>query len=316
MASYKKALSFKPDYAEAHYNMGNALKDQGKLDEAIAAYNRALSIKPDFAKAHRNLSLIKKYTVEDKQFLHVQEIYKRVGLTEDDKCNLSFTLAKMYEDTGKLNQAFKHLSEGNALRKRFLKYSINEDKQLFTKLKKSQPLLSNNSTELEQSSTKSTPIFILGMPRSGTTLVEQIISSHSEVFGGGELDYIKQFGFKLATEVAHVTNLNISKFREKYLSKLSKLTKSKRFVTDKMPHNFRFIPLIYTAFPEAKIVHVQRDPIATCWSNYKHYFAQSGLYCYDLQDVVSYYELYKDLMKLWQSNYGDRIYSKLRNSHN
>ena len=232
-----------------------------------------------------------------------------MGLTEDDKCNLSFTLAKMYEDTGKLNQAFKHLSEGNALRKRFLKYSINEDKQLFTKLKKSQPLLSNNSTELEQSSTGLTP-FILGMPRSGTTLVEQIISSHSEVFGGGELHYIQQFGFKLATEVAHVTNLNISEFREKYLSKLSKLTKSKRFVTDKMPHNFRFIPLIYTAFPEAKIVHVQRDPIATCWSNYKHYFAQSGLgYCYDLQDVVSYYELYKDLMKLWQSNYGDRIYN-------
>ena len=77
-----------------------------------------------------------------------------------------------------------------------------------------------------------------------------------------------------------------------------------------MPHNFRFIPLIYTAFPEAKIVHVQRDPIATCWSNYKHYFAQSGLDTVsDLQDVVSYYELYKDLMKLWQSNYGDRIYN-------
>jgi hypothetical protein len=148
------------------------------------------------------------------------------------------------------------------------------------------------------------------MPRSGTTLVEQIISAHSEVIGAGELNYIELFSFKLATETAHITALAISEFREKYLSELSKLSDSKQFVTDKMPQNFRFIPLICAAFPKAKIVHLQRNTTATCWSNYKQYFVSDGLgYCYDLKDVVEYYNLYRDLMKLWQSQYGDRIYN-------
>ena len=99
-------------------------------------------------------------------------------------------------------------------------------------------------------------------------------------------------------------------FRKKYLSELAKLSNSKPFVTDKMPQNFLFIPLICAAFPEAKIVHVQRSATATCWSNYKHYFVTSNLgYCYSIDDLVAYYELYGDIMKLWQSQYGDRIYN-------
>jgi hypothetical protein len=101
----------------------------------------------------------------------------------------------------------------------------------------------------------------------------------------------------------------MSEFRQKYLSELTKISSGKRFVTDKMPQNFLFIPLICATFPDAKIVHVKRDPAATCWSNFKQYFVTKNLgYCYNLQDVVEYYNLYKDLMMLWQSQYGDRIY--------
>ena len=125
--------------------MGSALKDQGKVDEAIKAYSKALSVKPEYAEAHYNLSTIKKYTAEDEQFLQVKEMYRIGELSEDMRCYLSFTLAKMYEDIGDLNQAFIHLSEGNALRKKLLNYSINIDKKIFSKLKKTQSKLSQTN---------------------------------------------------------------------------------------------------------------------------------------------------------------------------
>ena len=307
--AYAKALSIKPDYAEAYNNMGIALKDQGKLEEAIKAYIKALSIKPDYAEAHRNLSPVKKYTENDKQFLQVQKLYKRDGLSGDTRCHLNFALAKMYEDIGKLNQAFRHLSEGNALRKKLLKYSINQDQVLFTKLKNAQPNLLENKLETNETSSEVSPIFILGMLRSGTTLVEQIVSSHSEVTGAGELNHVSKFGGKLAVDPISVSTVTVSKFRDKYLADLSKVSNGNHFVTDKMPPNFRFIPLICAAFPEAKIIHVQRNAAATCWSNYKQYFVSNSLgYCYDLMDLVEYYNLYTDLMKFWQSQYGERIY--------
>ena len=154
------------------------------------------------------------------------------------------------------------------------------------------------------------PIFILGFPRSGTTLVEQIISSHSEVTGAGELIHVSQFGADLALNAKDLTQLAVSEFRSRYLSVLSKLSNDKPFVTDKMPQNFRFIPLICAAFPEAKIIHVQRNAAATCWSNYKQYFPKKGLgYSYNLNDVVAYYRLYIGLMKFWQSKYDNRIYN-------
>ena len=308
--AYNKAVSLKPDYAEPYYNMGNALQEQTMREEAIEAYTKALAIKPDFAAAHRNLSSIKEYTTADEQFLQVQEYYDQEDIKDDDKCHLSFALAKMYEDIGKLDQAFRHLSEGNTLRKKLLKYSINQDQELFTALKKTQPQLIKTSLKIKESFTEAIPIFILGMARSGTTLVEQIISSHSEVHGAGELDYVSKFSFKITNEPAAINTAALSDFRNKYLYELLKLSDGKQFITDKMPQNFRFIPLICAAFPEAKIIHLQRDAIATCWSNFKQYFASKDLgYCYDLSDVVEYYELYRDLMKLWQSHYGDRIYN-------
>ena len=215
----------------------------------------------------------------------------------------------MYEDIGDLNQAFNHLSTGNALRKKLLNYSIKKDEILFNSLKKTQPYLLNSSLDLKKVSSRLSPVFIVGMPRSGTTLVEQIISSHSAVAGAGELNYVAQYGSKLAINSTSSNTVAMSDFRKKYLFYLSKVSNGVSIVTDKMPQNFRFIPLICAAFPEAKIVHVQRDAAATCWSNYKQYFISKEIgYCYDLKDVVEYYNLYKNLMKLWQSEYSDRIY--------
>ena len=308
--AYKTALSIKPDYAEAYNNMGNALQELGKLKAALKSFNKALSLEPDNTNAHRNLSLMKKYKENDDQIVQVKNLYSRKNLSEDARCNLSFTLAKIYEDIGDIEKSFEFFTKGNALRKKLLSYSIDQDKDLFIKLKKTQPLLSKNSLKVEHGSSGFSPIFIVGMPRSGTTLLEQIISSHSQVNGAGELKYIAQFGLKLSTDSMCINTTDMSKFRQQYLSELSKTSSGKRFVTDKMPQNFRFIPLICAAFPEAKIVHVKRDPAATCWSNFKHYFVTKNLgYCYDLQDVVEYYNLYNHLMTIWQSEYDDRIYN-------
>ena len=121
--AYSKALSINPDNAEVYLNLGNALKDQEKPEEALEAYSKALSLKPNYAEAHRNLSSIKKYTVEDKQFLQVQRLYKREDLREDARCSLSFALAKMYKDIGEINQAFNHFSKG--VQDNFSKYCTN-----------------------------------------------------------------------------------------------------------------------------------------------------------------------------------------------
>ena len=128
------------------------------------------------------------------------------------------------------------------------------------------------------------------MPRSGTTLVEQIVSSHSEVTGAGELSHASQFGEQIALGAKEINTVIISKFRENYLSELIKVANDKKFVTDKMPQNFRFIPLLCAAFPDAKIIHVRQNAAAICWSNYRNYFRSNGLgYCHDLKDVVDYY---------------------------
>ena len=124
------------------------------------------------------------------------------------------------------------------------------------------------------------------------------------------MNHVSQFGGHLVLDSAAINTAAISKFRDRYLAGASKVSNGKQFITDKMPQNFRFIPLICAAFPEAKIIHVQRNAAATCWSNFKQYFSSTGLeYSYDLEDIVSYFGLYTDLMDFWQSIYRDRIYN-------
>ena len=148
------------------------------------------------------------------------------------------------------------------------------------------------------------------MPRSGTTLIEQIVSSHPQVAGAGELRYVEDFGGAIATGSLEISEKNVIEFRQRYLNALKKRSQNKSIVTDKMPQNFIYIALILSAFPKAKIIHTEREPAATCWSNYRSYFSSRGLgYCYNLDDLVQYYGLYKDLMQFWHQKYAKRIYN-------
>jgi tetratricopeptide (TPR) repeat protein len=308
-ASYTQAIASKPDYPEAHSNLGNTLQELGRLDEAEASYKQTIALKPDFAEAHRHLTLMKRFDAEDEQYSKMQELYLDEKISEEQRCHINFGLAKACEDLEDFEKAFLHYREGNVLRKKLLNYDITQDAELFMQLKSSYPKIEKNSLEPYSLANKLTPIFILGMPRSGTTLVEQIISSHSQVTGAGELSFAAQFGAAIANGLSEANDESLLNFRGKYLNKLQNVSNGNLIVTDKMPQNFRYIGLLAAAFPEAKIVHVKRNSAAVCWANYKQYFVSKNIgYCYGLDDVISYHKLYENLMEFWTNTLSNRIY--------
>ncbi|MDA9022727.1 tetratricopeptide repeat protein, partial [Alphaproteobacteria bacterium] len=308
-ASHRRAIALKPGYAKAHSNLGTLLKELGRLDEAEACYKQAVTLKPDLVEAHRSLTLIKKFHTQDEQYSKMMELYLEKNISEEQLCHINFGLAKACEDLGNFKQAYTHYGEGNALRKKLLNYNINYDVDLFRKIKSNYPQIVRNSLAANKISKNLIPVFIVGMPRSGTTLVEQIVSSHSKVTGAGELGFVSQFGAAIATGITEANNESLLNFRHRYMTKLAGVSKKNLIVTDKMPQNFRYIGLLAAAFPEAKIVHVERNLAAVCWANYKQYFESKSIgYCYAIDDVISYHKLYKNLMDFWTTALGNKIY--------
>ena len=311
---YQKAIAIKPGYSEAHYNLGSTLRHLGRKADSIKSYEKAIEFNPHYVDAHKNLSAMKEYKKDDPQISQMKLLLSNKNLAESDKVSLNFALSKVYEDLNNQNDFFKFLHEGNKLRKEELNYSFDDDYEMISKIRE---VFMLPHTKTKQSSYKTSeikPIFIVGMPRSGTSLVEQIISSHHSVYGAGELEYLAQNSYKeLKKHYASTNNVFSEKsflyIRERYLESLSNLNVSESIITDKMPLNFRFIGFILSAFPDAKIVHLNRDARATCWSIYKYYFKSDGNgYTYNLQDLVSYYCLYDELMKFWHKLYPNQIY--------
>ena len=306
---YKKAISLKPNLAEAYNNLGTVLEQKGKLNDAQINYEKAILIDPGLTNAHRQLSLIKKFDKYDEQYNLIQKLYLDKNVSDEQLCHINFSLAKIHEDLENFEKAFKHLSEGNDIQKKLLKYNIKNDIKLFNQVKLSFQKIQNNTIKIQKDKSSLTPVFIIGMPRSGTTLIEQIISSHSKVKGLGELPFVSQFGFQITKGLSECNEDSISKFRNNYLAKLENLTDGNSIITDKMPQNFLYIGLILAAFPEAKILHVKRNPAAVCWANYKQWFRSKDLgYSYSIGDIIEYYKLYEDLIKFWNELIKNKIY--------
>jgi len=311
VSSFRIALQIKPDFAEAHNNLGNALNDLGMQEEAVASLEKALEINPAFAGAHRNLSATKTYQDGDRQIRHMQQLVDQYDLSDEDHMQLNFALGKAYGDIGDHDNAFSCLLRGNGLLKEKRKYETASDRTLFTNIKSR---FADGVTALKTGSecaelNGQQPVFVLGMPRSGTTLVEQILASHSQVYGAGELALLEQSVNTIEWNSTQLSSVDLQSVRESYLTGLAKIEASEPYVTDKMPLNFRWIGFIFAAIPEAIIVHVKRDARATCWSVFKHYFSRSGHhFANDLQDVADYYKLYEDMMAFWKQQFPGQIY--------
>jgi tetratricopeptide (TPR) repeat protein len=312
--SFEDAIKFSSDFIDAHFNHGLIQSHMGNKDIAIKSFQRVIEINPKHYEAYRNLCSIKTFKVNDPQIPIIESLFKQPNLTKDNLIDLHFAMADVYEDIGNIKKYFKFLNIGNELKKAQLNYNIDVDKSRFSFYKK---LFSNHTTKLkiknDNSDTKS-PIFIVGMPRSGTSLVEQIIASHREVYGGGELKTLAESTLPLLNRILENNSNNISKkdlevIRKNYLNHLSKFKINKRIITDKMPLNFQYIGFILAAIPDAKIIHIKRDAMATCWSNYKHYFSSKGNgFSFNQNDLASYYNLYIDLMEFWNRSFPEKIY--------
>ena len=311
--SFKKAVALNPQYAQGLHNLAILCEIINLPDEASEYYEKALAVEPNYAEAYRNQSRTKKYKKNDPQIKQMQSIYSNENLSISDKVHINFALAKVNEDLGNQKDFFKHLDEGSRLRKKQLNYNINETEEFHSSLIR---LFSEDQPKIKQLSLGPLdirPIFIVGMPRSGTSLVEQIISSHHSVHGAGELNNFKNVVTPaLKNYIGNLTNTinedDLLSIRKNYIKSLMDLNVSEKIITDKMPVNFRMIGLILTAIPEAKIIHLTRNPKATCWSNYKHYFANENGFTFDQEDLARFFILYQELMGFWHKSFPNKIH--------
>jgi len=315
LASYDKAVQLNPDYANAFYNRGNVQSSLGLFDAALESYNEAIRLVPDYAEAYFNRSCLDEYSqMSDTDFAFLEKQIRRKDLPAADLKNYYYALAYTCERAGDYARHFELLLEGNRLRRKEVNYDIAEEKKGCAKIKALFPETINSDPTLANSSSTLTPIFIVGMPRSGTSLVEQILASHSQVYGAGELARLRQIVKPIIRATADTDNAILRDRLEHaissdYLGYLENLNRPETSITDKMPSNFMFLGLILSAIPSARIIHLRRSPMAICWSIFKHNFSGEGNgYSYDMDELADYYLLYHDLMEFWQTRFPGQIY--------
>lgn len=310
---FRRVVELQPGLAQGQSNLGNLLADLGRREEAAACYLRALEINPEFAEACNNLSQVKTFREGDPLVSRMLARMNAPHLEDTDRLHLGYALGKAHDDLGRVDKAFEFFSLANRLQKQGLGYDIQQDREQFSFIKS---LFSAEVPPLGRGQFEAAvrePIFIVGMPRSGTSLVEQILASHPGVFGAGELGTLGRIMSSLLPDMAgsggRPRDKHFVRLRDIYMAKLAGLKTDRALVTDKMPGNFRWIGFLLCAMPGVKIVHVQRDPVATCWSMFRHHFAAGGVgYSCDLEDLAGYYRLYLDLMAFWREGFPGQFY--------
>jgi tetratricopeptide (TPR) repeat protein len=317
-ASLRQALKLKPDYTEAYNNLGLTLHSLGKLDEAETCFRQALKLNPDSAKVFKSLSLFIKYSEVNDIIIAMEKLYKRKDLSDEDQIDLGFALGKSFENLREYDKSFNFILQANQLKRGSYDYSIQNDHDLFERIKRTFTL-DFFASHHGFGNQDRTPIFILGMPRSGTTLVEQILASHPLVFGAGELQILANLVSKICTEDAAgkfpecILELGMDGFDRigsEYIEKIRKYSNSAQHITDKLPHNFMLLGLINKILPNAKVIHCVRSPMDNCLSIFKtDFMEQLHRYAYDLVEIGQYYNLYLDLMAHWEEVLPEFMYT-------
>ena len=303
-----KALSEYPEHAELLSEAASVSNELGKKDIAASYMQGALKADPSNTAYHRYLSLYKRYT--DPADPHIEQLDKMaedpniVGVKKSD-CH--FALGKAYEDLQSYETSFYHYKRGNDIRSKQLGFSLKQPETYFRCIEESFTREFVESHTLENNY-DICPIFVVGMPRSGTSLTEQILASHKDVHGAGELAalttvFAKHFGLVVSVYQENFSRMDLERIKigaDFYMKVLKNKSSKHSFITDKMPLNFRYIGFIRAMFPHAKIVHVFRDPRDTCLSLYKYRFLNNNLpFVYNEEHLAGYYACYRSMMENW-----------------
>jgi tetratricopeptide (TPR) repeat protein len=334
--SYRRALAIKPNFAQAHVNLGLALRalghhaeaeascqaaletnpdlasalifkaelhaDQGQFAEAENAYRRAIVAEPESPKAWSGISRVRKMTPADATWLaDVQRIAEK-NIPPRKEVYLRYALGKYFDDVKDFEQAFHNYRRANELTKSYSGRYEEQRQTLAVDLLTSIYDQAWIRRERIDTNTSVRPVFIVGMPRSGTSLAEQILASHPAVFGAGELAFWKNAAVRRASAQQDEMTVSTSdKTAEEYLSLLQSFSPDALRVVDKMPGNFLYLGLIHATFPNARIIHMQRNPIDTCLSIYFQHFNATHVYANDLEDLAHYYTEYFRTMEHWRA---------------
>ena len=313
--AYLKALEFKPDSPRVHLSLGHVYKTMGEIDNSIDSYKNTILQNNLSGEAYWSLANLKTYSFSENEIKDMEDTLKG-DMSDIERSQMHFALGKAYEVKKDFDKSFKNYYEGNKLKKGLIKYSSDDTtdntKRILNFFNK------ENIQKLAKSLTGDRdPIFVLGMPRSGSTLVDQIISSHSKVDGTQELPNIIKIAAELNTNnqnnypevLKELDESKLSNLGKDYISETAWARDSAPFFIDKMPNNFIHIGLIKTILPNAKIIDTRRDPMDTCFSCFKQFFARGQLFTYSLEDLGNYYTDYIRAMNHWHNVYGKDIYT-------
>ena len=313
--AYLKALDFKSDSPRVHLSLGHVYKTMGEIENSIDSYKNTIIQNKLSGEAYWSLANLKTYSFSEKEIKVMEETLK-ADMSDIERSQMHFALGKAYEVKKDFDNSFNNYFKGNEVKKGLTKYS-SDDTTDNTKRILDFFNLENIQDFSKSLTVNQDPIFVLGMPRSGSTLVDQIISSHSQVDGTQELPNIIKIASELNSNnqntypeiLKELDELKLTEMGNNYLSETTWARKNAPFFIDKMPNNFIHIGLIKTILPNAKIIDTRRDAMDTCFSCYKQFFARGQLFTYTLEDLGNYYTDYIKAMNHWQNVYGKDIYT-------
>jgi len=302
---YKKLLHFDKNHIKTLYNLGSAYLFLGNISEGKNYFEKVLKLDQSNIPSFRNYVSVTKIDKNDKLFKHFQNL-NFDKLNNHEKILIFDALSKCYFDQKNNDLGFNYLVKLNLIKKEITKFSFLKQQDKYKNIKDFFENTANFNLKFSDG-IKSKPVFILGMPRSGTSLLEQILSTHSKIHGAGELNYLEKIINQLGLIKPKDIKYYFTEIRNYYYKNLSKISE-KPYIIDKTPLNCRWIGYIVNAFPEAKIIHIDRNPMAVCWSNYKTLFVDNGLdFSLSQEDMAKYFILYNDLMKFWFKKFKNQI---------
>ena len=316
VASYREAIRHAPDFALAHFNLGNALRDLGRMPEAAASFRKAIELDPSHADAYRHLVQVDKLDPDDLLVAVMQDKLQDARVSEADRMHFAFALGVVFDQHGDYDRAFSHFQTGNRLKRKTFAYHPRETAELFGRIRRHFGAEAIRNA-VPADNPDETPVFIVGMMRSGTTLMEQILASHPDVAGGGELAFLQNLvNSRVATTntlypefVDSMQEPDFLEMGRQYVAMVrERFGREPRFITDKMPQNFLYVGLIALMLPKARIICMQRDPLDTCMSIYTILFSEHHAYAYDLREAGLYTRFSRDLMAFWKDLLGERIH--------